>query len=225
MDFLAQIDGGSSKPFWIIRYENVIYKQKRCRAHYRVPKCSKIDLQSKLLDDFYTIPHWKIVPGPPEPLELFENFKIQLKSIHSFFFNKDCRLKKSTLCMIMKPPLDFTRVGWLNMLMINLSLTRLATDDLTIKIRFHLRAKKHIIITNTIFDLSCIRWLNHASTISHQYKGPYDYDTIILDLTCIRWLNHVNTISPLNKGRYDHETTLVDLTCIRWLNHANTMSL
>ena len=41
MDFMAQIDIGLSEPFRIIRFKNIIYKQKRCRANYRVPKYSK----------------------------------------------------------------------------------------------------------------------------------------------------------------------------------------
>ena len=56
MDSMAQIDIGLSKPFLIIRYKKVIYNQKSCRKNDRVPKYRKIDLQTKLWDDFYTIP-------------------------------------------------------------------------------------------------------------------------------------------------------------------------
>ena len=100
MDSPAQIDGGSSKPFWLIRFKNVIYKQKSCRANYRLPKCSNIDFQTIFGDDFYIIPNWKTPPRPPEPLELPENYKNTSKSTQIFPKNvkSDPRLKKSTLC-------------------------------------------------------------------------------------------------------------------------------
>ena len=58
--------------------------QNSCRANYRIPKYAKIDLQTRFLDHFYTIPTYKNLPGPPEPWELAENFKIQLKSTQTF---------------------------------------------------------------------------------------------------------------------------------------------
>ena len=79
MDSMAQIDGGSSKPFWIIRYKKVVYKQKRCRANYRLPKYSTIDLQIIFGDDFYTNPIKKTPPKPPEPSESSKHLKIQFK--------------------------------------------------------------------------------------------------------------------------------------------------
>ena len=75
MDSMAQVDGGSSKPFWLIRFKNVIYKQKSCRANYRLPKCSKIDLQTIFRNDFYTIPTENTSPRPPEPSESAEHLK------------------------------------------------------------------------------------------------------------------------------------------------------
>ena len=93
MDSPAQIDGGSSKPFWLIRFKNVIYKQKSCRANYRLPKYSKFNLQTIIWNGFYTIPTQKILPGLPEPLELSENLKSKSKSTQ--IFSKICKIRPS----------------------------------------------------------------------------------------------------------------------------------
>ena len=77
MDSMAQIDGGSSKPFWTIRFKIVIYKQKSRRVNYRIPKCSKIAPQTIFQDDFYIIPTQKTSPRLPEPSALPENIKIK----------------------------------------------------------------------------------------------------------------------------------------------------
>ena len=55
-------------------------KKKSCRANYRLPSYSKIDLQTIFRGDFYTIPVQKTPPRPVEPLELLEHLKIKLKS-------------------------------------------------------------------------------------------------------------------------------------------------
>ena len=63
-------------------------------ANYRLPKCSKIDLQTIFQDDFYIIPSQKTVPRPAEPLELSENLKIEAKSTQ-IFPKIICMLRKS----------------------------------------------------------------------------------------------------------------------------------
>ena len=100
MDSPAQIDGGSSKPFWLIRFKNVIYKQNSCRANYRLPKYLKVDIRTIFGDDFYTIPLYKTLPGPPEPLELPENPQLKLKSIQIFPKSSEieCGFENHSLC-------------------------------------------------------------------------------------------------------------------------------
>ena len=99
MDAMAQIDPGLSKPLCITPFKNIMYKQKRCLANYRVPKCPNLDLQTIFWSDFYTIPIQKTLPRLPEPSELPENLEIKLKSIETLN-------KKKSIVASKKSPSD-----------------------------------------------------------------------------------------------------------------------
>ena len=90
------------------------------------------------------------------------------------------------------------------------------------KYDLNLDKKGHMIMTS-LRRFTCVRWLNHANTISPRNKGPYDYDTFFRDLPAS---DDSTTQIRLRLKTEDHMIMKVlrDFTCIRWVNHANTIS-
>ena len=84
-----------------------------------------------------------------------------------------------------KGPYDYKKLSWTSpasdystmqirlhlrtkdhMIMKQLPKTYPASDDFTVRIRLHLRTTDHMITKKTSWDLTCIRWLYNANTIS-----------------------------------------------------------
>ena len=82
---MAQIDIWLSEPFRIIRFKQIIYKPNKFRANYRIPKYSKIDIQTIFGDEFYTNAIEQNLGQTARTIRIAsENHKYQLKSTQVF---------------------------------------------------------------------------------------------------------------------------------------------
>ena len=84
MESMAQIDIGLSKPFGIVRFKNIIYKQKQLSRKLSPPNMFKSRPQTIFGSEFYSIPTQNTSPRSPETSELSENLQLQLKSTPIF---------------------------------------------------------------------------------------------------------------------------------------------
>ena len=74
MDSSAQIDGVSSKPFWIVRFKNVIYKQKKFPRKLSHLKMFRNRLLTIFwdVDNIYRVDPPQICSGDPTEGGIFE---------------------------------------------------------------------------------------------------------------------------------------------------------
>ena len=102
MDSPAQIDGGSSQPFWIVRLKNIIYEQKTFPRKLSHPKMFK-NLPPDHISEWFL--HHSDLKNPAQTartIRVAQNSKIKSKSTQIFPNNvkSDRRLKKSNLCKV-----------------------------------------------------------------------------------------------------------------------------